>query len=239
MASVQGYKTRILAGTTHLSCSVRSANMGVTNEILDVTTLCDGPNKAFVFGRSGDGTFSADGPLDTASSTNQPYDVLTAWKGTSVPVTYMPSGDAALAEAFLLDGIQTDFTTSTSPSGTVDFSVAASTTGAQPAGIVLEPLAAVTTTTTGTARDATTAATSGAVFHLHVTTWATLTSNTITVEGSANGTTGWATVATFAVATGVTSQRVSVTGAVARYLRVVDTVVGSGSCTRSVAYARL
>lgn len=239
MAFQPGFKTRVVAGTTHLSCSVRDSSMSQPREVLEVTTLCDGPDKAFVPGKRQSGSFSASGPLDVASSTNEPWDVLTAWKGTKVPVTFMPEGDTAGSSAILIDGHQTDFGTSAAESGTVDFSISIEGTGQIGSGASVEPLAAITTTTTGSALDATAASSAGGVFHLHVTVWDSLTSNTVTVEDSADGSTDWQTIATFTAATGVTSERVVTSGAVRRYVRVVDTVVGSGSNTRSVAFARL
>lgn len=239
MAFVQGYKTRVLAGSLHISGSIRNASATAPRGVIDVSVLTDGANKAFIHGKKGDGSFQCDGPLDTATSSNSPFNVMTSWKGTNVPITYMPSGNAALDECWLMDGIQTEFGTSMSQEGSTDYSIAASTTGTIAAGVVLEPLAAVTTTTTGTARDDIASSSNGGVFHLHVTSWATLTSNTITIEDSSDGSTGWAVIATFAAATGVSSQRIQTTGTIKRWVRVKDTVVGSGSCTRSVAYARL
>lgn len=240
MAFVPGYKTRVLAGSLHISGSIRNASVTVPRGVIDVSVLTSGANKDFILGNKGDGSFQCDGPLDMATSSNAPYTMMTGWKGTNVPISYFPSGaTAALDECWILDGIQTEFGVTGNQEGSVDFSLSAAGTGAAPAGILIEPLAAVTTTTTGTARDDVAASTNGGVFHLHVTSWTTLTSNTVTVEDSADGTTGWAVIATFAAATGVTSQRVQTTGAIKRWVRVKDTVAGSGSCTRAVAYARL
>ena len=95
-----------------------------------------------------------------------------------------------------------------------------------------------TATGNGTARDLTAQSTNGAVAHLHVTGFTGLTSNDITIEDSSTGSSGWAVIGTFTQVTGLTSQRLAITGTVKQYVRVVDTAVGTGSCTRTVAFAR-
>ena len=69
-----------------------------------------------------------------------------------------------------------------------------------------------------------------------------MTSNVVTIEGSADGTTGWATISggTFATITGVGYERLVIAAGVSvpRYLRVVDNVTGTGSHTRFVSFAR-
>jgi hypothetical protein len=107
-------------------------------------------------------------------------------------------------------------------------------------GVSVEDLTAITTTTSGTARDGGAASTNGGVAHLHATAFSGLTSDVVTIEHSVNGSTLWATLVTFATVSGVTAERVVVAPgtAVRQYLRVVDTVTGVGSCTRTVAFAR-
>ena len=239
MVYVKGYEARVLADTLNLSASIRSTSTNLPTTLLDVTTLADGSYKTYMVGRQEDAQFSCDGPLDVASSTNEPWDVLTSWKDNPALITYMPSGDTLNDEAWLYDSIQSDFTVSTTLDGTVDFSISAMTTGVVGSGAVIGSIESITATGDGTAVDGGAASSNGGIFHLHVTEWDGLTSNTVTVEDSADGSTGWATIATFTAATGVTSERVTTTGAVRQYVRVVDTVVGSGSNTRSVAYARL
>jgi hypothetical protein len=62
----------------------------------------------------------------------------------------------------------------------------------------------------------------------------------VTIEHSVDGTTSWATLATFATVTGIGSERVVVAPgtAVRRHLRVVDNVTGTGSHARLVTFAR-
>lgn len=233
------FKTRVLVDSLNLSCEARSVNFAANVDTYDVSTICD-ESKVFITGED-TSTFSADGPLDVDSSTNEPYDVLTSFKAsTAKPITYAPSGLSTGSETVLLDALETNYGTSASTGSTVDFSLSAITTGDTDFGESLEDLTAVTADGNGTARDLTAASSNGGVAHLHVTAFTGLTSNDITIEQSADGSTGWTTLVTFAQVTGVTSERVVVAAgtSVARYLRVVDDVTGSGSCTRQVSFAR-
>lgn len=237
MAFQPSYNSRVLLGGLNLSCEVRSVSIQDMTDMLDTTTLCE-TAKAYIPGQTSS-SFSADGPLDVDSSTNAPYDILTDWKSAAaLPLTYAPSGLAALAPVLLGDALQSDFSTTATQTATTDFSVSAQLTGPLDAGFSLEDLAAVTATGNGTARDLTASSTNGGVAHLHVTAFTGLTSNVVTIEDSADGTSGWATIGTFTTVAGITSERLVIAGTVRRYLRVVDTVTGTGSCTRALSFAR-
>jgi hypothetical protein len=122
----------------------------------------------------------------------------------------------------------------------VTCSAAFQSTGNFDVGTVVENFTAITATGNGTARDGAAGTTNGGVAHLHVSAFSGLTSDTVTIEHSVDGSTSWATLVTFTAATAATSQRVEVAAGttVRRYLRVVDTVVGTGSTTRFVSFAR-
>lgn len=239
MAFVTAQKSRVIVGQTAVSGYTRQVSLGVTSEMLDVTVLTD-TAKQFIVGQD-TSTFSLGLILDTDTTTNGLWDRLTSWKSaTPVAVTYGPSGLAALSEVFLVGALEAQFGQSSQASGTVDGSIEAQPDGPADAGYSLEDLTAMTTTTNGTARDLTAASANGGVAHLHVTAFSGLTSNDITIEHSVDGSTSWATLATFTQVTGVTSQRLVVAAGttVRRHLRVVDTIVGTGSCTRQVSFAR-
>jgi len=206
--------------------------------MLDVTVICS-TAKAYIPGTEGSGSFSIAGPLDSDGAATGQWATLTAQKAatTPTPITYMPLGtDGAV---WLVDGVHTNFDTSASVGNTIDWSMASTTTGVLDMNAtVLSNNEAVTTTTNGSSIDGTAATTNGAVFHLHVTAFSGLTSDTITIEDSSTGSSGWATIATFTAATALTSQRVAITGTVKRYVRIVDTIVGTGSITRHISMAR-
>lgn len=239
MTAVAGFNSRVLASSLNLACQVRQSTANSAQEALDVSVLCNtGGAKTYLPGALVGGSFAADGPLDVASSSNEPFDILTAWKGTNVPITFGIAGLDAGDSAWLMDGVQTSFDSTAAHSGTVDFSVAAQTTGMIGIGTSCG-FETISATGNGSAVDLGASGANGAVLHLHVTEFTSLTSDTVTIEDSANGSTGWATIATFTAATGLTSERISITGTVERYVRVVDTFSGSGSIIRGVAIAKL
>lgn len=235
MAAQPSFNSRVLLGALNLSCEARDVSVDQSVNTLDVSTLCD-TSRSYIPGRL-DSTFSASGPLDVSTTAGDPYDQLGDWVGTNLPLTYAPRGLTALREAMLMDALNISIGV-TSPSGdAVGYSVSAQGTGFD-FGYVLEDLTAITADGNGTARDLTAQSTNGAVAHLHVTAFSGLTNNVVTIEDSADGSTGWATIGTFTTVTGLTSQRLAIAGTVKRYVRVVDNVTGTGSCTRSVALAR-
>lgn len=241
MAFITAQKARLFHGPLAVAGLARNVQTQWQQQVLEVTTLAD-TAKQFILGQD-ENMLSVDMLFDdSVTSTSQWTQLLTNSKqaATPVPFTLAIAGTTALSEAWLVGAIDTAFNLQAANSGTVDFAISAQGTGPTDIGSVLEDVAAVTTTTTGTARDLTAASANGGVAHLHVTAFSGLTSNTVTIEHSVDGSTSWATLATFTAATGVTSQRVEVAAGttVRRYLRVVDTVVGTGSCTRTVAFAR-
>jgi hypothetical protein len=79
----------------------------------------------------------------------------------------------------------------------------------------------------------------GGVAHLHVTSVSASDSIVVTIEDSATGSSGWATIGTFASKAAAGAERIAIAGTIRRYVRAVDTVTGSGiSIIRAVALAR-
>lgn len=106
-------------------------------------------------------------------------------------------------------------------------------------GHVLLALAARTTSGVSAVFDGGAASTLGAVLHLHALAASAADTLDVIVEDSADGTTGWATIATFAQVTAKAAERLSIAGNVRRYLRVTYTIAGTTtSFTFVVALAR-
>jgi hypothetical protein len=237
MAFMPAERSRILLGSLNLSCYATQIGATAATAMLETTTLCN-TSKVFIPGQT-EGSFDVSGHLDTDGSQGAQFDTFADWKQASpLPVTYAPSGLTALSEALLAGALEGSFTPSAPVGAVVDFSLSSTVDGAVEAGFVLEDLTAVTADGNGTARDLTAQSTNGAVAHLHVTAFSGLTNNIVTIEDSADGSTNWTTIGTFATVTGLTSERLVIAGTVRRYLRVVDNVTGTGTNTRSVALAR-
>lgn len=241
MAFKNAQQTRASIGLLNASGYTRSLAANDTTETLDTTTLVDTARASIVGPNTGDGSF--DMILDTVGTANLQYSVLTTWKSTQpTPLDIAPEGYATSNPVIMYNALQTQVTTQAQVSTTVDASVSFMAGDGIDYGVSVEDYTAITTTTTGTARDGAAATGNGGVAHLHVTAYSGLTSNTVTIEHSVDGSTSWATLVTFTAATAVTSQRVVVAPGttVRRYLRVVDTVVvgGGGTNTRQVSFAR-
>lgn len=103
-------------------------------------------------------------------------------------------------------------------------------------GKLLHVLAQETITGTGASLNNTASSPGGGRANLHVTaitgTW------TIKVEDSADGTTGWAAIATFGGVTAIGGFTAEVVGTVRRYLRVSFVEDVPGSCTFLAGFAR-
>lgn len=239
MAFRNAQQSRVYVGILSAAAYARSVDVNSSTAMLDTTTLAD-KQRAFIPEMEEAGSFSLSGPLDVDGSANGQFDAIADVKAseTPTPITFLPLGtDGA---AWLIQGNQTDINLTNSVGNTADYTMSAQTHGVHDFNGVVLSDATVTVDTDGTAVDNGAATTNGAVFHLHVTAYSGLTSDAIIVEGSATGSFGGeeTTIATFTTATGVTSERVEVTGTVPRHLRVVDDVTGTGSITRLVAVSR-
>lgn len=240
MAFRSSQTSRIYIGILSASAYARNVSSDSATEVHDVTTIAD-TSMQYVPGQDS-ASFSIDGPLDDSGASNGQWDALTDQKQatTPTPVTYMPLGtDGA---AWLIDAVDTNFDTTSGVGSSVDWSMSADTTGVPDMnGVVLEDNTTVTIDTDGTAHTGPAGGTAqGGVAHLHVTAYSGLTSDDIIIEQSTNGSFAGeeTTLVTFTQVTGLTSERIEVTGTVDRYLRVADDVTGAGSITRHVSFAR-
>lgn len=154
-------------------------------------------------------------------------------------LTFGPGGLALGAPCRLLSVIESDYGETADIGDVVSFSYEAMTDRQVGLGHVIAASEAVTTDQNGTAVDLTAATTTGAIAFLHVTSVSASDSIVCTIEDSATGSSGWATIGTFASKAAIGAERIVIAGTIRRYVRVVDDVTGSGvSITRAVALAR-
>ena len=238
MAFRNAQQSRIYIGALSAAAYARTVSGASVTDMVDVSTIND-TAKAFIPGQD-TSTFSIAGPVDVDTTANGMYDLLLNQKSVAnVPISYLPLGTDG--HVWLIDGIHTQFDTEANVAGSADWTLAAQTDGlTDMAGVVYENNTTVTADTDGTAIDNGAATSNGAVLHLHVTAFSGFTSDAIIVEGSTTGSFAGeeTTLASFTSVTGLTSERVEVTGTVKRYLRVADDVTGTGSITRFVAISR-
>lgn len=236
MAFAPGIDSRYFVGSTRFSVFGRSLSVDVTCDQLEASS-CEDRAQVYINGQK-NGSASIDMMLDTEHATQ--FSLLNTWQTTPQPVTVGFDGVAIGATAWMLLGNQSAVSFGSTASGMVETSVSIQPDGGVDWGQVIAAEAAVTADGNGAAVDGGAASTNGGVAHIHSTAFSGLTSNAVIIEQSANGTTGWSTVATFTTTTDIGSERVVVAPgtSVARYLRVVDDVTGTGSHTRFVTFAR-
>lgn len=243
MAVITAQQSRASIGLLHASGVIRTWSASSATDMLEVSTLLD-TSKQFITGQTSS-QLNFGMILDVINATNSQFNVLTTWKGsTDSPVDIAPAGYATGNTVWMVNALETQVTTSAAEAGTVDAAVTAIGDGMDDWGISIEDYTGITITGNGTARDSgiVGGTANGGVAHLHVTAISN-TSDTVTIEHSVDGSTSWATLVTFTAATtaaGPTSQRVVVAAGttVRKFLRVVDTVVGAGTTTRQVSFAR-
>lgn len=229
---------RMWWGALPLACYARNIATNTQIAMLDTTVLCQPAASGRTFIPDEEtGTFTAAGPLDVSATSLQVAQfVALKASSTATPFTYCPTGIDE--RCWLGNALETQYDTTSAPGSTVDYSLGAQVDGMLDFNGMILQSGDVTVDGSSSNTDNAASSASGGVAHLHVSAFSGLTSDDIIIEGSANGSTGWATVVTFAQVTGVGAQRVEITGSVARYLRVTHNVAGAGSITVAVAFAR-
>jgi hypothetical protein len=238
MAFTPGINTRYFVGPMRFSVFGKSITVEATCNQLEASSQEDRA-QVFINGQK-NGSASIEMMLDTTVATTSQFSLLNTWQGTPQPVAVAFDGTTLGATVWMLQGNQSSVTFGASVGDMAMTSVNIQPDGGVDWGQVIAVEAAVTADGNGTAVDGGAASANGGVAQIHSTAFSGLTSNAITVEHSVDGSTSWATLATFTTVTAVGSQRVVVAPGttVRRYLRVVDDVTGSGSHTRFVSFAR-
>lgn len=243
MAFQSAQASRASIGLLNASGYIRNWKFDDVTDQLETTTIAD-KVKQMIVGQNSQSA-SMEMLLDTTAPTNSQFVVMSNWKTTTpLPFDIAPEGYATGNPVVMMNALETQANTKAAANTTVDGSASAISSNGTDYGISVEDYTAITTTTTGTARDSgiVGGTANGGVAHLHISAYTGLTSNTVTIEHSVDGSTSWATLVTFTLAAGLTSERVVVAAGttVRKFLRVVDTVVvgGGGSNTRQVSFAR-
>lgn len=239
MAFLPSYLSRYWVGSQRWSVYARSFSATKSRKMFDITSL-ESTAEEFVPGHQA-GAASMSLMLDGSAAATSQFVLQNTWLDTPQPITFSFDPSTLGNDAVLMLGNQSDAQFNSQLNDVQLFDVTVQPDGQVNRGqIVGLESTSITTTTNGTSVNSGAASANGGVAHLHVTAFSGLTSDTVTIEHSTTGSSGWTTLATFTAATGVTSQRVVVAAGttVNQYLRVVDTVVGTGSCSRVVAFAR-
>ena len=237
MAFKASLSSRFYVGSQHFSVFARGFSFTRERMALETTVLTSTAHE-FIPGQL-NGTASLDLLLDGSGATPSEFITITNWLTTPQVVTLAPSGTTAGSEAWLLLANDSQSAITSAVADVVSAAVTIQCDGPEDAGIVLDPETAYMANNTTTGLDNGALTSNGGVAHLHVTAFSGFTSDTILVEHSTDNA-AWATLGTFATVTGLTSERLVIAPGttVNRWLRVKDTVVGSGSVSRTVSFAR-
>lgn len=235
--SVHGRSTRVLVDGTNLSAYFRSANSSSSVPTTDTTTFA-ATGKTFLAGFP-EGRLTLDGLFEGGVGSVDET-LSAALDGVSHIVMVSREAFTVGGPADLLLARETAYNNTSSVNEAVAISAEFVADGGIKSGAVLHDLTARTATGTGAAVDGGAATTNGGLAQLHVVAISgTTPSATVVVQDSADGSTGWATIATFAAKTAVGAERVTITGTIRRYTRASWTISGtSPSVTFAVAVTR-
>jgi len=237
MAPIHGRGTRILVAGYDVSGILNTAGAAIAGAVGEVTVFTSAA-KEYIPGTT-DGTLSMSGYLDAdpdgASALRSLADRLLLLSGAAQGVLVYPAGtDTPGSPGRAAQGPFTTHEVEAPVEGAVTLSAEIQASGGLRPVVSLHTLAATTTTANGSAVDSGIAggtANGGEAF-LQVTAQAGTTPTLVAkVQGSADGATGWADLATFATVLGASvpqALRATWTGATPRYLRATWTITGTG-----------
>lgn len=240
MPFINSNQTKILYGSTALAAYIRSANPSASVDMLDVTSLAN-TSKAYIAGLE-EYNLNVEGMFDNATGAGSLWDALITPINSDliVATSVAPNGFANGSSVWLLPARTVTFDVSSAVADVVGFSLAFGAGQSASLGTSLLDLAALTSTGNGSSVDNAAATSNGYVANLHVTAVSgTTPSMAIVIQHSTNNST-WSTLATFTTATAATSQVLTGSGTVNRYVRASYTLSGTTpSFTTQISLARL
>jgi hypothetical protein len=239
MAFISTNQTKLIYGTNSLAAILRTVSPSATVDMLDATTLND-TAKTFVPGLE-DMTLNVDGLFDNTTTAGSAFaNITAAISATStVPTSVAPSGFAVTNPVWLLPAKTITYDVTSAVADLVQFSMSLGAATPPSLGVSLADLAVVSATGNGTSVDNAAGTTNGGIAHLHITAVSGTTPTlAVIVQHSTNNST-WTTLASFTSATAATSESITFSGTVNRYVRASYTAGGtSPQFTCQVSLAR-
>ena len=240
MAFINANQTKLIYGTLPLQAYLRSVQPSASIEMLDVTSLADSA-KSYVPGLE-EFSLNIEGMFDNDAAAGSLWSTITTPidASSSVVTSAAPSGFALGNPTWLIQANTVSYEPSSNVTDVVTFNMSMGSASTSQTGISLGDLTALTATGTGTSVDNSASTSNGFIAQIHVTA-ASGTTPTMTaiIQHSTNNST-WATLGSFTAATGATSERISGTGTVNRYVRISYTIGGTTpSFTTQISLARL
>lgn len=238
MTQYHGKNTAVLWSQFNLSTYFNEASVKQEASTAETTTF-GSSSRSYVAGLV-DGTLSLSGFFDDTATTGPDVVLANALANATNPIVTIGLSGATIAKrAKLAQIIETSYEITGNFDDAVTASVEMQVTGGVDNGIFLKTHAAETSSTNGAGQDNGAASSNGWCAHLHVTATSSPTTLDVVIEHSTDNVTFAAlSGGTFTqVTTSTTSQRLTGTGSVNRYVRYASTIAGT-SYTYAVAFAR-
>lgn len=231
MSFVHSKDSRFAFGSSALAAYLTGVSTSTTTDTADSTDITSA-SKNYVAGLS-DSSISCSGLFEPVFDTP----AVTAFGASAgSAVTVAPAGFGVGSPVLVVSGRETAYEITAAVGAVVAANITIQGDGRFDAGVSLADLAEVTAGGNGTAHTAAAGTSNGGLATIHVT--ACTGTLTVKIQHSTNNST-WSDLATFTAATAATSERVTVTGTVNRYLRASWTLTGAGAAaTFTTSFAR-
>ncbi len=236
MPATHGRLTRVYINGYDLTGFYRKQESELTRETAE-STVFNLTDKTYLPGVR-DASLSLEGLFDGAVDGIEQV-LLAAFAADPTLVTTCPQGDTIGNVAQGLSALQTKYGIESSKDDIVTLANELQSDSGRDRLIIHHALGSEVATGQSAAQDGGASSANGGVGYLHVPDIAGITNLAVVIQDSADGSTGWATILTFA---GVTAdrnaQRVAITGTVRQYTRAAWTFTGSGSAQFFVGFGR-
>lgn len=236
MAFAHGKDTKVYVGGYDLTGYVRKQSTEATRETAESTVF--GLNSKTYLSGLLDGTMALEGLCDGSTGAIEP--VLEAALSTSnTIVSIVPQGNTLGLAMHNIKSEQTKYAIDSSKDDVVSLNADFQSSAGIERTTVHHTKSSESASGQDTAQDGSASSSNGGVGYLHVTNLTGITNLACTIQDSADGSTDWQTILTFA---GVTAshdaERVAITGTVRRYTRAKWVFTGSGSSTFIIGFGR-
>ena len=238
MAFRHGKDADLFVGKYDLSNYVNEVTASMSIDTAETSTIGNN-TKSYITGQN-DATVSVSGLFDGGAGAIEAVYADIIDNDLTPAITIVYDGGTVGSRATIAQGKQTSYEIGIPVGDVVSLNGEFQVTGGMRQAVILAYNTALSATTNGSSVDNTSSTTIGALANLHITANSRSTTTVVKVQHSADNST-WADLITFStVAIGtVTSETISVSGTINRYLRAQTTLTaGTGSITPTIAIAR-
>lgn len=226
-------------GAGHISCFAQEFSMSGEYAIDDASGMCDTQN-VNMMGKQAVATLSANGRYEDGAAEIATSARTRLAATDNEPVAILPIGAGHGLPFVGQSGLTTSVEVESPADGLTTISIEGASDVGLDLGYQLGSWGTATTVDGNSANlDGVAASTAGGAAYLFLTTLTGITAVDVTIEDSVDGSTGWATIATFTQVTATDSgERVEIAGTIKRYTRAVINVTGTGSAKLAIGLCR-